>query len=217
MHPPLPYSTVLLLSLFPANVSLSCSPDLQFQCEDGTCIPITDICSGGLGGCPSPSDLSDSIPSLCSNCSSPHLAHCKHLGEDACVHTIFQCSPGVECTMSNEFDSSLCQPPCSFDMFECQDGTRCIHSEGVCNGVPQCEDWSDQLASQCDLCQDPQLFRCERDARDVCITATMVCDGVTQCSDGTDESLHYRLRPIESVQFRFDNLCSHFIRVQMGA
>ena len=27
--------------------------------------------------------------------------------------------------------------------------------------------------------------------------------------------MHYRLRPIESVQFRFDNLGSHFIRVQI--
>ena len=29
------------------------------------------------------------------------------------------------------------------------------------------------------------------------------------------QPLHYRLRPIESVQFRFDNLGSHFIRVQI--
>ena len=29
------------------------------------------------------------------------------------------------------------------------------------------------------------------------------------------QAVHYRLRPIESVQFRLDNLGSHFIRVQI--
>ena len=142
------FPTLLLLAIFPANVFPSCHPDLQFQCEDGTCIPITDICSGGLKVCRSPGDISDSAPTLCSNCSAPHLIHCKYLGQDACVHTALQCSPGVKCLSNeSESESSMCEPPCDSDMFECQDGKRCIPREGVCNGAPQCDDFSDQLAS----------------------------------------------------------------------
>ena len=94
----------------------------------------------------------------------------------------------MEC-LSNESDSEspMCEPPCSSDMFECHDATQCIHSEGVCNGVPQCDDWSDQLASQCDLCQEPQLFRCVRNGQDVCINRRYICDGVHQCDDLSDE------------------------------
>ena len=187
MQPPLPYSTVLLLTLLPATVSSSCHPELQFQCEDGSCIPITDICSGGLKGCP-PGDISDSTLSLCSNCSAPHLIHCKLLGQDVCVHTIFQCSPGMECPPNESYsESSMCEPPCDSDMFECHDATRCIHSEGVCNGVPQCDDWSDQLADQCDLCQDPQLFKCFKGDHNVCINRRFLCDGLPQCDDWSDE------------------------------
>ena len=31
--------------------------------------------------------------------------------------------------------------------------------------------------------------------------------------ESSQETIHYRIRPIKSVQFRFDNLGSHFIRV----
>ena len=40
---------------------------------------------------------------------------------------------------------------------------------------------------------------------------------ICQCSwiEKAGRPVHYRLRPIESVQFRFDNLGSHFIRAQI--
>ena len=57
------------------------------------------------------------------------------------------------------------------------------------DGVWNCDDNSDELASQCDWCQDPQLFRCVKDGNDVCLSTENVCDGVVDCSDKTDESI----------------------------
>ena len=39
--------------------------------------------------------------------------------------------------------------------------------------------------------------------------------GVKIIMSNQKETLHYWLRPIEGVQFRFDNLVFHFIRVQI--
>jgi len=159
----------------------SCLPDSHFQCADGTCIPLTDTCSG-YPKCPGYSDLSDLSPSLCSNCSAPHLLHCKILGQDTCVHTSLQCSPGVECPSDEEAFPCFFQCP---DSEGHTDGEGHIPSRNVCNGYSDCSDGSDE-GSICRPPCSPGMFECLDGAQ--CVRDEQEGDGNCDCRDGSDES-----------------------------
>lgn len=67
--------------------------------------------------------------------------------------------------------------------FQCAHGKMCILEAQVCDGRPQCQDWSDEKD-----CRRPTKiceFRCADGSR--CIPKKFVCDGETDCPDGTDE------------------------------
>ncbi|XP_065208531.1 modular serine protease-like isoform X3 [Planococcus citri] len=69
--------------------------------------------------------------------------------------------------------------------FRCDDGHD-IARIFVCDGIPDCDDNSDETRDQCRniSCSD-QNFRCDYGA---CISKEYLCDGLKQCIDGSDET-----------------------------
>ncbi|TPP57800.1 Low-density lipoprotein receptor [Fasciola gigantica] len=72
--------------------------------------------------------------------------------------------------------------PCPPQSFYCMDGS-CIPSSGLCDGIRQCPDGSDELG--CDLtCHAPNIA-CRSSGE--CIDPAKRCDGREDCRDGFDE------------------------------
>ncbi|XP_072175881.1 uncharacterized protein [Diadema setosum] len=64
--------------------------------------------------------------------------------------------------------------------FECSDGSRSIVRELMCNGVPDCDDMSDETFCQC----TDRQFQCDNK---MCILEIRMCDTTDDCGDGSDE------------------------------
>ncbi|XP_055339785.1 uncharacterized protein LOC129589217 isoform X2 [Paramacrobiotus metropolitanus] len=69
---------------------------------------------------------------------------------------------------------------CYSDEFLCRKENRCVPHLVVCNGVPECQDGTDE--ANCTDCHPN--FRCLSGA---CVPIGLVCDGMEDCSDGSDE------------------------------
>ena len=78
------------------------------------------------------------------------------------------------------------------DQFRCAHGKKCIEKDQVCDGVPQCQDRSDEL--QCIKHMDGCVHHCDNKNR--CLPANFLCDGEMDCLDGTDEANCGRLKLI---------------------
>ncbi|KAF7654632.1 hypothetical protein LDENG_00066940 [Lucifuga dentata] len=68
--------------------------------------------------------------------------------------------------------------------FQCAHGKKCIDQQQVCDGVPQCQDRSDEL--RCTKKDESCVHQC--DNKQNCFPAAFICDGEKDCSDGTDEA-----------------------------
>ena len=63
---------------------------------------------------------------------------------------------------------------------------RCLPIALKCNGVSNCDDWSDENPADCDDCKRPGLTKCDDSL--ICVRDQDVCDGVPHCLDKSDES-----------------------------
>ena len=165
--------------------ALACPSD-QFECLDKSkCIHWTWICDGvNVGSC---DDNSQNFPSQCDNCSAHHLFQCKIDGVHVCVNVNRKCDGNWDCDDGFDESTSLCSPPCSEDMFACEDGSRCIPKSQLCNGYASCEDLSNTVPSRCDGCSADHLFRCQVSGVDVCLDSRHKCDGIVHCDGNADE------------------------------
>ncbi|XP_065208510.1 uncharacterized protein LOC135837230 [Planococcus citri] len=69
--------------------------------------------------------------------------------------------------------------------FRCDDG-HYIARIFVCDGIPDCDDNSDETRDQCrNISCNDQTFQCGYGA---CISKEYLCDGLKQCIDGSDET-----------------------------
>ena len=73
---------------------------------------------------------------------------------------LLQCA---NCTICND-----CDWPIATTLRLCDDQRTCVREEFWCNGHEHCHDSSDELAVNCNLCedQDEELFRCIFEGKD---------------------------------------------------
>lgn len=81
-------------------------------------------------------------------------------------------------------DCNTCNACTQADKFQCAHGKMCIEKSQVCDGVPQCQDRSDEL--QCVTLMRGCVHHCDNKTR--CLPANFLCDGEEDCTDGTDEA-----------------------------
>lgn len=72
----------------------------------------------------------------------------------------------------------------SVDQFQCAHGRMCIEKSQVCDGVPHCQDRSDE--AECTKYMEGCSHQCDNKSR--CIPSSFLCDGESDCSDGSDEA-----------------------------
>ncbi|KAL7977860.1 hypothetical protein Chor_010812 [Crotalus horridus] len=187
-----------------------CSPQ-EFQCGNGRCIPHQDRCDGELDcGFADSSDEADCGPA-CGltefRCAAGHCLSYPHRcdGHDDCGDFSDErgciCRPGElhgECqprgwVCDNEADcldgsdELHCNRTCELDQFPCARGAECIHYQQLCDGIPHCQDQSDESIDTCGSTQIPPcpgFFICNDR---MCINVSRVCDGSPDCSQGEDE------------------------------
>lgn len=90
------------------------------------------------------------------------------------------------------------------DQFQCDHEKKCIDKDQVCDGVPQCQDRSDEL--QCTKKTEGCVHHCDNESR--CLAANVLCDRVKDCLDGTDEADCGRLKQFESIGVLHNHLYS---------
>ncbi|XP_071798566.1 uncharacterized protein [Asterias amurensis] len=74
---------------------------------------------------------------------------------------------------------------CSEDEFQCDTGIQCISNNTRCDGLPNCDDYSDEIGCS-DMCQ-PKEFACNQGSYEQCFSSTIICDNYNQCDDLRDE------------------------------
>ncbi|XP_052760298.1 basement membrane-specific heparan sulfate proteoglycan core protein-like isoform X2 [Mya arenaria] len=74
---------------------------------------------------------------------------------------------------------------CRSDQYTCADG-NCVQANMRCDGVPQCEDRSDELNCPAKVCPDSD-FQCKTVGILECVDKRLQCDGYPDCTDGSDE------------------------------
>ncbi|XP_078697740.1 basement membrane-specific heparan sulfate proteoglycan core protein-like isoform X13 [Branchiostoma floridae x Branchiostoma belcheri] len=79
------------------------------------------------------------------------------------------------------------RPGCRDDQFRCKESGQCIDVIYVCDGDPDCRDYSDEAE-----CEDSIMPRCEPNefecANGKCAQKIWTCDGDNDCGDNSDES-----------------------------
>ena len=154
-----------------ADELLSCSSE-EFDCLDGSnCIPKSDTCNGEvIGTC---NDYSHTIADQCNNCTDDHLFLCQRKGVNYCLNVKYQCVESLvqQCEGGADMFLSKCgysSPPCSADQFACLDGEKCVPKNTLCDFYTDCDDDSDELASQCNDCSSNEFFKCQKDGKELC-------------------------------------------------
>ncbi|KAG7200973.1 hypothetical protein KM043_003330 [Ampulex compressa] len=163
----------------------SVAPLAAFVCDDGSEIPLGNLCDG-MVHCP---DSSDETPRLCRRIACPAGKYRCSYG--ACVTRGARCDGMEDCADgSDEFrcDSDP-RDICSDREFECapleRQGGECIPLADLCNGYEDCSDGSDESASTCRDYPCPRdTFRCTYGG---CVHREVLCDGIKDCVDGSDE------------------------------
>eukprot|EP01084_Bolivina_argentea_P187756 323351_1 len=122
----------------------TCSDPHQFQCDNGYCIPKSDVCDG-YDHC---GDRSDEPISICNTTCFDFQYRCDN---GQCVQNNIVCDGNKNCIDGSDEDPSVCSQYfseysyCSHGSIKCaDDSTRCIQGE-KCDLSVDCDDGSDEL------------------------------------------------------------------------
>ncbi|XP_035706486.1 basement membrane-specific heparan sulfate proteoglycan core protein isoform X3 [Folsomia candida] len=131
-----------------SNCQVTCKHD-QFSCGDNTCIPIGYVCDKYVD-CPDQSDEGNCTvaPPPKPQCTGNQFT-C-HAGSTYCIDVRarcdnnFDCQDGsdeLNCTVATTPRPPKCNPQ---NEFTCHSRDQCIPRSGVCNGIVECNDFSDE-------------------------------------------------------------------------
>ncbi|XP_072013062.1 uncharacterized protein [Amphiura filiformis] len=147
----------------------------EFQCDNGVCVPITDVCDGH-NDCIDFSDERNCNGSTCY----PHEYECEFPSYRKCIDNEEVCDGYSDC--ADAADEVGCSGTCDSTEFQCDNGV-CIWRWFICDGENDCGDLSDE--NNCDgrTCESTD-FQCDNG---VCIWDWFICDGDDDCGDLSDE------------------------------
>ncbi|XP_072031301.1 uncharacterized protein [Amphiura filiformis] len=150
------------------DIPSACSAT-QFQCRDGTCIPLYWRCDGH-------SDCKDNSDEEC-QCD-PWEFECD-IGR--CINRALVCNGRNNCGDGSDETELACPVTCPRrDEFICDSNSLCIPGTWQCDVIPDCDDGTDEVGCICNKWE----FICTNQR---CIYQRWVCDGDDDCGDGSDE------------------------------
>ncbi|KAL1484500.1 hypothetical protein MTO96_032545 [Rhipicephalus appendiculatus] len=77
---------------------------------------------------------------------------------------------------------------CRRGEFSCRDGSTCIPSALLCDGVMDCPNGLDEKCGRAKQCKENEFF-CASGSPSTCMPRSLLCDGREDCAGGSDESL----------------------------
>ncbi|XP_048122344.1 transmembrane protease serine 7 [Alosa alosa] len=117
------------------NISQPC-PDEHFLCSTGLCVEKSRRCDG-MDDC---EDESDEV-----FCSSPT----KNCGGISPLHPIYVCNGESDCSNGRDETNCTRETRCSDISYRCASGTCILKRNARCDGVPDCQDLSDEKDCAC--------------------------------------------------------------------
>ncbi|XP_072013056.1 uncharacterized protein [Amphiura filiformis] len=163
----------------------------EFQCDNGVCVPITDVCDGH-NDCIDFSDERNCNGSTCY----PHEYECEFPSYRKCIDNEEVCDGYSDC--ADAADEVGCSRTCESTDFQCDNGV-CIWDWFICDGDDDCGDLSDERNCSC----SSDSYECEYPYSRKCIGNEEVCDGYSDCADAADEV--GCSQTCESTDFQCDN------------
>ncbi|KAI6192728.1 EGF-like domain-containing protein [Aphelenchoides besseyi] len=170
------------------NCELPCD-DWMWKCKDtGKCIPKRFTCDGDRD-C---NDGSDEAPEICQNPQRNCTAEEFRCSNHKCIPKSWRCDNENDCGNDAPGSDEIgCENvECPKGWSRCGNGNgqnyRCIPDWAFCNNVDDCHDGSDELVSNCPVCDDVGEFRCAASSK--CIPLRWMCDSENDCGDNSDET-----------------------------
>ena len=133
------------------------TPDAQcFQCADGSKSVKRSYLCDGFNHCDDASD--ESGESVCLECAAdPSNLICERRGlQNRCIRKEDQCDGFYRCDDFSDESPSLCDNCSRPGLARCRDGSMCVATKFLCNGVVGCADGSDESDtwSNCTFCTE---------------------------------------------------------------
>ena len=108
------------------------------------------------------------------------------------LNTGKQCDGRSQCPEGEDeigCDELIKLNPCGWkELVLCPSNKKCVRSLKICNGIYDCEDFSDEMVCTCETVRGmmtcPGAATCGRE----CIPHTWVCDGHSDCPGALDET-----------------------------
>ncbi|XP_076397846.1 terribly reduced optic lobes isoform X10 [Megachile rotundata] len=164
---------------------LECDPSTELRCRDANaCVPLDSRCDG-IAQCEDGSDELDCPKTTLPTHSvvSAGASHVSFRGNQEPEESQTVREPEEE----EDFDETTLRPAAdrcrADDTVRCSDGSRYICSVQKCDGVPDCDDGSDEIGCPHPGCSAGE-FACDVSR---CILESHRCNFINECDDGSDE------------------------------